>query len=234
MSVQLITRFAIAKELGTNTIIVTANHRPASKLSTEFIRNDLAFLADFAFRYKPSLFIAYSFTCYSTIVNKWWKAWELVQSVDRFNFGLCLNVFHIASSWTYETELDQVNCIERLTSTVKRNKIFYMQVSSAVPPVLPLSANHPWYHPRETAFESWARNGKTFLFETTPLYTSNAMEELARSIIVGFGYRGFVTLETSTTTDDMGEDVPADRARRGKIAWKNFQLMLHEANYAPF
>lgn len=147
------TQFLIATKLGTNTIIVTANHLPQNELSEGFILEDLKLISQWGL--DLGINIAYSFTCYSTIINKWWKAWEVVKLINSPNFGLCLSTFHIAgglgddtSALSYkgsEESIRRTNSLVRMMEVVPPSRIFHLQVSSAVPFINSISVDHPWY-----------------------------------------------------------------------------------------
>ncbi|KAI0113005.1 xylose isomerase-like protein [Daldinia grandis] len=226
-------QFLLARALGTDTVIFTANHLPQNELSEGFILEDLRLLSQWGL--DLGINIAYTFTCYSTVVNKWWKAWEVVKLVNSPNFGLCLSTFHIAGALSDDTSalpykgseasIRHTNSINRMIKTVLPSKIFRLHVSSAVPFIGSLSVNHPWYNPHETPYMSWSRHGKGFLFENN-LGGRYSMEDLTRCIVLGLGYTGYISMESSTPGGEKGPFVPAEYAFRAKMAWVNFQIML--------
>ncbi|KAI1662379.1 xylose isomerase-like protein [Daldinia decipiens] len=233
------TQLLLAIKLGAKTIIVTANHLPQDELSEEFILEDLKLISRWGL--DLGINIAYSFTCYSTIINKWWKAWEVVKLIDSPNFGLCLSTFHIAgglgddtSALSYkgsEESIRRTNSLIRMMEVVPPSKIFHLQVSSAVPFIDSISEDHPWYNPHETPYMSWSRHGKGFLFEN-PLGGIYSMEDLAKYIVLGSRYKGYISMESSIPASEKGRSVPADYALRAKISWMKFRIML-EFNEMP-
>ncbi|KAI1801477.1 xylose isomerase-like protein [Daldinia bambusicola] len=219
----LSTRFQIAKALGTKTIIVTANHLRVEEVSEDYILSDLKDLSDFASKEDPSISIAYSFTCHSTFVNKWKKAWDIVKSIDRSNFGICLNTFQVATALACDTEQTYTTNLAHLVE-IPLDKVLHVQVSGAAPLTAPLIAGHPWYHPRESTWLSWSKKGKRFPFEC-PNPGQNFMEKVAAYTIRALRYKDRLTFERSTTIEEKEPNVPADCARRGMIAW--YKLKNH-------
>ncbi|KAI0845831.1 xylose isomerase-like protein [Daldinia vernicosa] len=227
------TQFSIAMALGARMIIITANHLPQHELSEEFILEDLKLISQWGV--DMGISIAYSFTCYSTIINRWWKAWEVVKLIDSPNFGLCLDTFQIAgglgddtSALSYngtEESIRRTNSLNRMIEVVPPNRIFHLQVSSAVPFVDASSPSHPWYTPRETPLMSWSRHGKGFLFEN-PLGGDYSMEDLAKYIVLGSRYKGYISMEASIPAYEKGLDVPNYYASRARAAWARFLGML--------
>jgi 4-hydroxyphenylpyruvate dioxygenase len=68
----------------------------------------------------------------------------------------------------------------------------------------------------------WSRNARTFMYETDRGAYLPA-EDVARAIIEGLGYKGWVSMELfSRTMSDEGENVPKEHARRGIEAWHQF------------
>lgn len=52
-------------------------------------------------------------------------------------------------------------------------------------------------------------------------------EDVARTIIHGLGYEGYVSMELfSRTMAEPGQHVPDEHAARGIAAWKKFQQRL--------
>lgn len=78
---------------------------------------------------------------------------------------------------------------------------------------------------------SWSRHGKGFLFEN-PLGGSYSMEDLAKYIVLGSRYKGYISMESSVPASEKGPNVPTDYALRAMTAWKKFRIML-EFNEMP-
>ena len=57
---------------------------------------DLTKVADMGMARDPVVRIAYEGVAWGKYFDTWQSTWELVKKVDRPNFGLCLDTFHIA------------------------------------------------------------------------------------------------------------------------------------------
>ncbi|OAL00304.1 xylose isomerase-like protein [Phaeosphaeriaceae sp. SRC1lsM3a] len=223
--------FRIVKELDTATIQIPANFLPPSQLTgdLEVIVGDLRKLADLGLQENPQVRFAYENLCWSTHVDTWEKAWEVVRQVDRPNFGLCLDTFNIAGRvWADPTALngktsnadeDLKQSISRLVKDVDLNKVFYIQVVDAERMASPLVKGHPFYTSGQPPRMSWSRNARAFAYEEDRgAYLP--VEDVARAIIHDMGYKGFVSMELfSRTMSEAGEHVPAEHARRGMASW---------------
>ncbi|KAH0389879.1 hypothetical protein KCU89_g16201, partial [Aureobasidium melanogenum] len=86
----------------------------------------------------------------------------------------------------------------------------------------PLDEKHPFHAEGQPSRMSWSRNARCFIYETD----RNAylpVERVARAIIEGLGFEGYVSMELfSRTLTDPEPDVPASHAQRGIQAWERF------------
>lgn len=119
------------------------------------------YLAEDGFR------VAYEDICWATAAPNWKAGWELVKKVNRANFGLCLDTFHIAAyEWADPTtvtgrrdESDTgqrfFDSLEELAATVPSDRIFLLQIGDAYrfPRPIPAAVG---VKPREI----WARNSR--------------------------------------------------------------------------
>ncbi|KAJ5739163.1 4-hydroxyphenylpyruvate dioxygenase [Penicillium manginii] len=230
--------FKIAKSLGTNTIQIPANFLPAEQLTgdREVIAADLRQVADMGAAENPSIRFAYENLCWSTHIDTWEKAWDVVELVDRPNFGMCLDTFNIAGlEWadpalpTGKTPNADENLklsLEKLVKKVDVSKVFYIQVVDAERMESPLVAGHPFHVDGQPARMSWSRNARTFMYEEERGAYLPA-EDVAIAIISGLGYSGYVSMELfSRTMAEEGKHVPDQHAARGIRAWKKFQEIL--------
>ncbi|CAD0110201.1 unnamed protein product [Aureobasidium uvarum] len=226
--------FDIVDTLDTDTIQIPANFLPKDQITGDMdtIVADMVKVANLgASRERPVRF-AYENLCWSTYIDTWEAAWEVVQRVDRPNFGMCLDTFNIAGGvWAdpaaltgmvegAEAALDA--SLERLVKTVDVAKVFYIQVVDGERCDPPLDENHPFHGQGQPSRMSWSRNARCFIYETD----RNAylpVERVARAIIEGLGYQGYVSMELfSRTLADAGPNVPQSHARRGIEAWEKF------------
>lgn len=234
--------FKLAKILGTNTIQIPANFLPAEQLTgdMEVIVSDMLELADLGLQQDPPVRFAYESLCWSTHVDTWEKSWEVVQRVDRPNFGLCLDTFNIAGRvWgdpasptgkTPNADEDFKASIARMVEKVDLAKVFYIQVVDAERMESPLVEGHPFHNEGCPPRMNWSRNARAFLYEESRgAYLP--VEGIARALIDDMNYRGYVSMELfSRTMSEEGNHVPEEHARRGIAAWKKFVERLDLEN----
>jgi len=221
----------IVKRLHTDTIQIPANFLPADQVTEDFdlIASDLRELADLGAAEQPPVRFAYENLCWSTRVNTWEKLWDIVQRVDRANFGVCLDTFNIAgavwgdpASFTGKTpnaDADLASSLQHLVEQIDVSKVFYIQVVDAERMSSPLVAGHPFHVDGNPPRMNWSRNARTFMYEEDRgAYLPS--EDVAKAIILGLGYSGYVSMELfSRTMSEEGRRVPIEHAERGITAW---------------
>ncbi|KAJ4336071.1 hypothetical protein N0V87_005651 [Didymella glomerata] len=231
--------FQIAKRLRTNTIQIPANFLPADQLTgdLDIIAADLRELADLGAKENPPIRFAYEALCWSTHVDTWEKSLVVANMVSRSNFGLCLDTFNIAGRvWgdpasptgkTSNADVDLKASLERLVRDMPLDKIFYIQVVDAERMESPLVEGHPFHVDGNPARMNWSRNARAYMYETDRgAYLP--VEDVARAIIEGLGYQGWVSMELfSRTMSEPGDGVPASHAQRGMAAWRTLVQRLH-------
>lgn len=231
--------FKIAKRLRTNTIQIPANFLPADQLTgdMDIIAADLTELADLGLKEHPPIRFAYESLCWSTHVDTWEKSLVVANMVNRPNFGLCLDTFNIAGRiWgdpasltgkTPNADADLKASLERLISDVPLDKVFYIQVVDAERMESPLVKGHQFHVDGNPPRMNWSRNARAYMYETDRgAYLP--VEDVARAIIEGLGYKGWASMELfSRTMSEPGDDVPASHAQRGMASWKTFGQRLH-------
>ncbi|KAM5356466.1 hypothetical protein ACJ41O_003112 [Fusarium nematophilum] len=231
--------FKIARLFGTNTIQIPANFLPADKLTGDMdvIVGDMLELADMGLKEEPAIRFAYESLCWSTHIDTWEKSWEVAKRVDRPNFGLCLDTFNIAGRvWadpasptgkTPNADADLKESLDRLVRDVDLEKVFYIQVVDAEKMDSPLVEGHPFHVDGNPPRMNWSRNARAYIYETDRgAYLP--VEDIARVLIEGLGYKGFVSMELfSRTMAEEGEGVPREHAQRGMAAWKKFVERLN-------
>lgn len=229
----------IVKRLGTTIIQIPANFLPAEQLTGDFdlIATDLRQIADIGAAETPTVRFAYENLCWSTHINTWERLWDIVNRVDRHNFGMCLDTFNIAGRvWadpasptgkTPDADDDLKESLQRLVKEVDVSKVFYIQVVDAERMESPLVAGHPFHVEGQPARMSWSRNARTFIYEEDRgAYLPS--EKIAKAIIFELGYTGYVSMELfSRTMSEDGQHVPDAHAKRGIAAWQKFQERLH-------
>ncbi|KAI1500902.1 xylose isomerase-like protein [Biscogniauxia marginata] len=231
--------FRLAKVLDTDTILVPATFLPADEVTEDIalIAADLRELADLGAREAPPVRFAYESLCWSTRVDTWEAAWDVVERVGRPNFGICLDTFNIAGRvWGDPAAADGRapdadaalrGSLERLVRTVDVRKVFWIQVVDAERLRAPLVEGHPFHVAGQPARMSWSRNARTFMYEEDRgAYLP--VDKIAEAIIDGLGYRGWVSMELfSRTLFEEGAHVVEEHARRGFESWEKFRARFH-------
>ncbi|KAI0126310.1 xylose isomerase-like protein [Xylariales sp. AK1849] len=227
--------FQLAKILETDIVQIPSSFLPASEISGDMspIVADLREVADMGLQEEPPIRFVYEALCWGTHVDLWEQSWEIVQAVNRSNFGICLDTFNIAgriyadpaSSSGTTPDCDNVvrESISRLLSTVDVRKVFYVQVVDAERLKRPLVEGHQFYNAEQPCRMSWSRNCRLFYGEQDRgAYLP--VTEISRAIFQGLGYRGWVSLELfNRRMADQDEAVPRELASRGATSWAKLQ-----------
>lgn len=134
---------------------------------------DLRELSTLAASYPVS--IAYEAVAWGTYIDTWEGSLRMVQDVNRDNFGLCLDSFHVAARvWgdiTVESGMREdadsalQKSLDRLVETCPLDKIFYMQLSDAERFLPPLTPEHRFYSENTHSSICWSRNARPFPLE---------------------------------------------------------------------
>ncbi|KAI0204377.1 xylose isomerase-like TIM barrel [Astrocystis sublimbata] len=236
--------FQLARALRTNMVQIPSSFGPASELSEDMdlAVTDLQKVADMGLQQNPPIRFVYEALCFGTRFNTWEQSWDIVQAVDRPNFGLCLDTFNIAgriyadpaspSGLTPNCDEAVRNSIARLVANVDIRKVFYVQVVDAERLASPLVEGHPFYHPDQPARMSWSRNCRLFYGENDRgAYLP--VTEISRAIFQGLGFEGWVSMELfHRRMSDTDAVVPRELASRGATAWaklaRDMKLRIEE------
>lgn len=195
----------------------------------EKITADMQEIADLAAKREPPVNLAYEALSWGTHINLWEQSYEIVQKVDRPNFGLCLDTFHVAArvfAAPTESSListsgksDLINSLLNLVKTVPVEKIFYLQLSDAEALSSPLVEGHVFYVEGQPPWMSWSRNARLFPCEEA-LGGFLPVLSIAKAIVNEIGYRGWVSMEVfSRHLAEEGDGVPIEFARRAMRSW---------------
>ncbi len=222
--------FQLAKVLGTDTIQIPGNFLPKSEITGDInmVVNDLQEVVDMGAQESPVIKFAFENLCWSTYFDTWEKAYELVEEVDRPNFGMCLDTFNIAGrvyadpaaadGKTLNADADMKKSLDELVKRVDVKKVFYIQVVDAEKMGEPLIEGHAFYVKEQPARMSWSRNARLFAGEEGGYLP---VMDVTRAIVEGLGYYDWISMELfSRTMSESGEQVPADHARRAAEAWR--------------
>lgn len=231
--------FQLAKILGTDIIQIPGNFLSKDKITGDFnvVVVDLQEVADMGLKETPVIKFAYENLCWSTYFDTWEKVWDLVERVDRPNFGMCLDTFNIAgrvyadpaspSGKTPNADADIKKSVEELVKKVDVKKVFYIQVVDAEKMREPLIKGHAFFAEDQPARMSWSRNARLFAFEGGYL----PVLDVTKAIVEGLGYRGWVSMELfSRTMSEPGKEVPLNHARRAREAWEKLSKEITSWN----
>ncbi|CAI7587413.1 unnamed protein product [Penicillium bialowiezense] len=231
--------FELVKILGTDLIQIPANFLPAEAITPdlEIIVQDMIELADLGLKQSPPVRFVYENLAWGTYVDTWEAMWDVVERVNRPNFGCCLDTFNIAGRiWADPTSPDGTTpnadevlkaSMDRLVQRVDVKKVFYVQVVDAERLSLPLIEGHEYHVPEQTPRMSWSRNCRLFAMETDRGGYLPVIE-ISKVIFHQLGYRGWVSLELfSRTMADPSPTTPEQHAQRGSESWKKLKSALN-------
>jgi 4-hydroxyphenylpyruvate dioxygenase len=235
--------FRLAHILGTDIVQVPSNFLPPDSVTGEprttgdmdIIVSDLREIADLAGQQSPPIRLAYESLAWGNHVNTWEQCWEVINRVDRPNFGACLDTFNIAarvyadpevpSGKTPNADIAIRDSITRLVETVDVRKIFFVQIVDGERLSRPLVEGHPFYVKEQPSRMSWSRNARLFAFEESrggylPILA------VARAFF-DTGFEGWVSMELfSRTLADPDPRTPKEHARRGMESYKKLVQKL--------
>ncbi|KAK2596455.1 hypothetical protein N8I77_013345 [Diaporthe amygdali] len=196
--------FEVAVVVGTSIIQMPSQFLEASTGDEAVIVPELRALADSAAVH--GLKIAYEAVAFARHNALWQDSLRIVEAVNRPNFGLCLDSFHIhariwgnpcvPSSMLPNAAEDLANSMEEFLQKCPREKILYVQLSDASrldPPLTndsPLLANLEVRDPRL----AWSRGFRPFPLEEPGYFP---VVDVARTWLLDYGWEGWVSLEGS-------------------------------------
>ncbi|KAF2820589.1 3-dehydroshikimate dehydratase [Ophiobolus disseminans] len=235
----------LAHILGTDIVQVPSSFLSRDQISpdTDLIVSDLRELADMGLQQTPVIRFAYESLCWGTYVDKWELCWDIVQRVDRSNFGVCLDTFNILgriyadpaaeSGCTQDAEEIVQQSIRRLVEQIgpHREKIFFIQVVDAERLEQPLLPGHAFYNAEQPARMSWSRNCRLFYGESDRgAYLP--VKDVAHAILKEIGYDGWVSMELfNRAMERKDHDVVEELASRAALSWERLShdLELEDA-----
>ncbi|KAE8443738.1 hypothetical protein EG329_001418 [Mollisiaceae sp. DMI_Dod_QoI] len=236
---ELLLWFRLAQLLETDIIQIPCTYLPESDKritgDLEIVARDLREIADLGAKEDPPIRFAFENLCWGTDHDTWAKAWEVVQAVDRENFGLCLDTFNIAGrEFADPSRADGKvpnaeelfrESMEKMVKTVDVRKVFYVQVVDAERLDRVLDEKHEFWVEGQKPRMSWSRNCRLFLGEEEkggylPVW------EVLRAICGrrengGLGYEGWVSMELfNRSLGEESEEVPMEHAIRAMESWR--------------
>lgn len=226
---------AITRTLGAKYLQMPSTYIRDINNDHNLMVSELRQLADLARTSEPVIKIAYENLAWSTHVSLWQEALQMVQEVDRDNFGLCLDSFHLSVAlWAdaFSSSGRQANGDERLSESLREfvencpvEKLFYVQLSDGEPMDPPYSTDHPWYDPLLEPGHVWSNEARPFPLETD-YGAYMPVQVIAQAFIVDKGFSGWVSLETFDRRMRREENDPIKNAARGIKAWQNLRGAL--------
>ena len=183
----------------------------------------------------PVISFAYEAIAWGKYVALWEDSLEIVTLVDRANFGLCLDTYHVfARLWVDPRAKSGMlpggdaairATLERFLSDCPIDKLFYVQLSDAEkldPPLLP---GHPAYDDEMDPTAPWCQYGRLFPLEAEfgGLFP---MVEITRAWLIDSGWVGWVSMEVfhrDMSNESIGPEVLAER---GATSWRRLQTAV--------
>ncbi|KAJ6014621.1 hypothetical protein N7540_009212 [Penicillium herquei] len=199
------------------------------------IVSELRQLAGLGSSRQPLVSIAYEALSWGTHCSTWEDSLKIVNAVDRDNFGLCIDNFHVVTKvWGDacalsgkfpDADLRLAETLRRFVTDCPMEKIFFIQLSDGEKFDPPFSKAHPWYLEGEAAQFTWSRHARPFPLEKD-LGAYMPMIEIAKAWFVDKGYKGWVSLETFDRRMRDEANGPEDSAQRGIQSWQRLQRSL--------
>ena len=226
--------FELVKILETDIIQIPSNFlREGITGNKAVVVADMRELADLGAKEVPPIRFSYENMCWDDYFSTWRLAWDLVKTVDRDNFGLCLDTFQIAGGEWADPESEDGRLpsadealkasLKELVRTIDPKKVFYVQFADGERLAAPLTPSHPFWIQGQPARMGWGRNARVFGFEKQRgayLPVLDILKAIIAPRPQGLGYQGWISLELfSRTTAEAGDEVPNDHANRGIISW---------------
>jgi 4-hydroxyphenylpyruvate dioxygenase len=210
--------------------------REETSPDTNLIVSDLREVADLGLQQTPVIRFAYESLCWSTYTDKWELCWDIVQKVDRPNFGICLDSFNILGR-IYADPAAESGCLQgaeeevreslrRLVDRIRphKEKIFFIQIVDAERLYQPLLPGHPFYKAEQPARMSWSRNCRLFYGESE--YGAYLpVKDVVHAILNEIGFEGWVSMELfNRIMERKDHGVVEELAVRAAISWDKLQF----------
>ena len=225
--------FKLVKILGTDLIQIPTNFQEGGTTGDlDRITADLLEAAELGMKQSPVVRFAYEAVAWGNHLDTWDESWMMVQRVNRPNFGLCLDTFHIAgrvwgdptvpSGQTQNANEALQQSLDKMSQEIDVSKIFYLQVGDAERLDPPLSHTHPLYVVGQKPRMTWSRNARLFAFEADKGGYLPVMD-VVRTIVHGLKYEGWLSMELFHRSLFLKDStIPAEYASR---AAKSFQMV---------
>ncbi|KKZ65552.1 hypothetical protein EMCG_08625 [[Emmonsia] crescens] len=207
----------------------TGNPRTTGDM--DVIVADLWKVAGLGVRESPPVRFAYEALAWSTHVDMWEACWEVVQRVDRPNFGICLDTFNLAGR-VYTDPAVRGGKVVNADASLKASLALLMCGRFFI---YRLWMRRGWRGRwsrvmnrmfQDSRVECRGRGMRGFLRLRRIVDGYLPILEVARAFF-DFGFEGWVSLELfSETTADPNPNTPAEHARRGAQSWRKLVRYL--------
>lgn len=226
----------IARKVGASYLQIPSHYKPDEEAGDEAQRiSDLQNLADIGSAEQPTVSIAYEALSWGTHYSTWEDSLYVVEKVDRSNFGLCLDNFHVITKlWAsaFEKSGKFPNADRDLEQSLRRfregcplDRIFYLQFSDGELFDPPFSSEHPWYLDGEAPEFTWSKHARPFPLELE-LGGYMPVVDVSRTWIVESGFKGWVSLEIFDRRMRDESFQVQTAAERGQESWRKLKAEL--------
>lgn len=195
--------------------------------------SDLQALSALAASY--SVGIAYEAVAWGTYIDMWEDSLKMVLDVNRENFGLCLDSFHIAARvWGDNTvqsgmrenaDLALKESLDRFVETCPLEKVFYVQLSDGERFVPLLAPGHRFYQEDFPPSLSWSRNMRPLPLEED-LGAYLPVAAIAEAWLKRKGWKGIVSIEIFDWRMRDESKRPSENVRRAVASMQKLSTAL--------
>ena len=193
------------------------------------IVSELQQLSEMGSTSQPVVAIAYEPMSWSTHYSTWESALDLINKVDRANFGLCLDSFHIITKLWADSQAPTGkfpnadgglrNSLTRFKEQCPVEKLFYVQLSGGERLDPPLTKHHPWYTEGEAPEFTWSKQARPFPLEAD-LGDYMPVGQFLKACVAEKKFSGWVSLEIFDRRMEVETFNPEDAAIRGQESWR--------------
>lgn len=195
----------------------------------EIMVRDLTEMAEIGLAQDPVVSFAYEGVAWGTYIDTWQGTWDVVRRVNKPNFGLCLDTYHIvARDWGDPTlpgcrradgDESLTRSMDQLVAQVDVDKIIYVQLGDAELLEQPLVKDHSFHSDEQLPRMAWSRNARLFAWEEGE-NGCLPIDVVVDAIFKGLKYRGYVSMETfSRHLSNEDPKVPEMYAARAQTSW---------------
>lgn len=226
----------IARILGATYLQVPAQFGKDAVGDDALIVSELQQLADLGRAAEPAISIAYEPMSWSIFCSTWQDSLRLANLIDRSNFGICLDTFHVASKlWgsPYDPYGKYPNADKILAKSLRDfvqnfplEKLFYIQLSDGERFHPPFSDEHPWCIEGEAAEFTWSKHTRPFPLEAE-LGGYLPVKEIVQAWVFEKGFQGWISLGSFDRRMRDRSVEPEHCAARAETSMQRLQESLY-------